>query len=198
MRVRLFADDGIDVTDSGGPGVAACRGPTTCYGYYGDDDANAALYTHDGWMLTGDVCTIDTDGYLSVAGRSSDFIIRGGKNISAAVVEDEVSSHPAIAIAAAVAAPDPVFGERVCVYVEVRRDATEPTLGDLRAHLASRGVGKESWPEHLVVVEALPRSSGGKVAKGDLRADIRRRLNAPDHVDAGPQPDRSVGTEGRP
>jgi acyl-CoA synthetase len=198
MQVRLFADDGADVTDRGGPGVAACRGPTTCYGYYADDDGNARLYTNGGWMLTGDICTIDSDGYLTVAGRSSDFIIRGGKNISAAVVEDEVSSHPAIAIAAAVAAPDPVFGERVCVYVEVRREATEPTLDDLRAHLGARGVGKESWPEHLVVVEALPRSSGGKVAKGDLRADIRRRLNAPDHVDAGPHPDRSVGTEGRP
>ncbi len=176
MKVRLFADDGRDVTDIGGPGIAACRGPTNCYGYYGDDDANAQLYTRDGWMLTGDICTIDRDGYLTVAGRSSDFIIRGGKNISAAVVEDEVSSHPAIALAAAVAAPDPVFGERVCVYVELQRGATRPTLDDLRAHLAARGVGKESWPERLVVLDALPRSSGGKIAKGDLRADVRRRL----------------------
>lgn len=190
MHVRLFADDGSDVTGAGGPGVAACRGPANCYGYYGDDEANARLYTDDGWMLTGDICTVDTQGYLTVAGRSSDFIIRGGKNISAAVVEDEVSSHPAIALASAVAAPDPVFGERVCVYVELRPGAQEPSLDDLRAHLRARGVGKESWPEHLVVVEALPRSSGGKVAKGDLRADIRRRL-------ASPNPDASVGTETR-
>ncbi|MBV8949777.1 MAG: acyl--CoA ligase, partial [Actinobacteria bacterium] len=178
MNVRLFADDGRDVTGAGGPGVAACRGPTNCYGYYGGDDANGQLYTEDGWMRTGDICTIDADGYLTVAGRSSDFIIRGGKNVSAAVVEDEVASHPAVALAAAVAAPDPVFGERVCVYVELRPGVAEPTLDDLRAHLAARGLGKESWPEHLVVVDTLPRSSGAKIAKGALRADIRRRLGA--------------------
>jgi acyl-CoA synthetase (AMP-forming)/AMP-acid ligase II len=107
---------------------------------------------------------------------TSDFIIRGGKNVSAAVVEDEVSSHPAVAMAAAVAAPDDVFGERVCVYVELRPGEAAPTLDELRDHLARRGVGKESWPEHLVVTDALPRSSGGKIAKGELRADVRRRL----------------------
>ena len=119
MQVRLFADDGTDVTATGGPGIAACRGALTCLGYYHDPDANAALYTADGWMLTGDRCTVDTDGYLTVRGRASDFIIRGGKNISAAQVEDEVATHPTVALAAAVAWRDPVFGERVCVYAEL-------------------------------------------------------------------------------
>ena len=70
---------------------------------------------------------------------------------------------------------DEVFGERVCVYVVPRREATI-TLDGLRDHLSARGVSKEWWPEHLVVVDDLPRSSGGKVAKGDLRSDIKRRL----------------------
>ncbi|MFM8303746.1 MAG: class I adenylate-forming enzyme family protein [Actinomycetota bacterium] len=175
MRVRLLDDDGNDVTATGGPGVAACRGRVNCLGYYGDDEANARLYTPDGWMLTGDYCTIDDDGYLTVAGRASDIIIRGGKNISAAHVEDEVSTHPSVALAAAVAMPDPVFGERVCVYVELRDGAPEPDLEALRVHLQDRGVGKELWPERVVVVGSLPRSSGGKVAKGALRADIAER-----------------------
>ena len=127
-------------------------------------------------MLTGDYCTIDADGYLTVSGRASDFIIRGGKNISAAQVEDEVATHPSVALAAAVAMPDTVFGERVCVYVELRPDTPLLTLDALCEHLAARGVGKEMWPERLEVLDALPRSSGGKVAKGDLRDDIRRRL----------------------
>jgi len=176
MHVRLLDDDGADVTAGGGPGVAACRGPLCCLGYYGDPAANEALYTPDGWMLTGDRCTLDPDGYLTVAGRASDFIIRGGKNVSAAQVEDEVSTHPAVAVAAAVAMPDPVFGERVCAYVELR-PGTEPLdLTALQAHLRARGVGKELWPEHLVVLDALPRASGGKVAKGALRDDVRRRV----------------------
>ena len=175
MHVRLLDDDGTDVTSEGGPGVAACRGPLTCLGYYDDPTANAALYTADGWMLTGDRCQIDAEGYLRVAGRASDFIIRGGKNISAAQVEEEVSTHPAIGLAAAVAMPDPVFGERVCVYVELRPDAAELTLDDLRAHLDTRGVGKELWPERLVIVDTIPRASGGKVAKGALREDVIQR-----------------------
>ena len=72
--------------------------------------------------------------------------------------------------------PDPVFGERVCVYVEQHVGTAPLELDGLRDHLASRGVGKELWPERVVVVEAIPRSSGGKVAKGELRDDIRRRL----------------------
>jgi len=176
MQVRLLADDGADVTAAGGPGVAACRGPLCCLGYYGDPEANTALYTPDGWMLTGDRCTIDADGYLTVAGRASDFIIRGGKNVSAAQVEDEVSTHPAVAVAAAIAMPDAVFGERVCAYVELRPDAAPLDLAALQDHLAARGVGKELWPERLVVLDALPRASGGKVAKGALREDVRRRV----------------------
>ena len=178
MQVRLLADDGTDVTGTGGPGIGACKGPVSCLGYYDDPEANAHLYTSDGWMLTGDYCTIDDDGYLTVVGRASDFIIRGGKNVSAAQVEGEVATHPSVALAAAVAMPDPVFGERVCVYVEQRPGSTPLTLEQLREHLAARGVGKELWPERVEVVDALPRSSGGKIAKGELRADIRRRLAA--------------------
>jgi len=132
MHVRLLADDGTDVTATGGPGVAACRGPLCCLG--------------------------------------------GGKNISAAQVEDEVSTHPAVAVAAAVAMPDPVFGERVCAYVELRPHAAPLDLAALQDHLVSRGVGKELWPEYLVVLDVLPRASGGKVAKGALRDDVRRRV----------------------
>ena len=71
--------------------------------------------------------------------------------------------------------PDPVFGERVCVYVELRAGATL-SLEVLVAHLAAAGVSKEWFPERLEIVDALPRASGGKVAKQALREDIRRRL----------------------
>ncbi|WP_433087782.1 class I adenylate-forming enzyme family protein [Dactylosporangium sp. CA-052675] len=172
MRVRLFAEDGTDVTAAGGPGQAACAGPATCLGYFADPEANEKLFTADGWMLTGDICTIDADGYLRVVDRKSDFIIRGGKNISAAAVEDQVGTHPAVAMVAAVAVPDPTFGERVCAFV-VLREAATLDLDALRAHLDARGVSRENWPERLEIVEDLPRGSGGKVAKAQLRARLR-------------------------
>jgi len=174
MSVRLYDDDSNDVTASGS-GQPACKGPVTSLGYYEDTAANAKLYTSDGWMLTGDIATIDANGVLRVVGRVADFIIRGGKNISGPAVEEAVATHPAVALAAAVAMSDPVYGERVCIYVELR-PGTELTLDALREHLATRGTTREWWPERLIVLDALPRASGGKVAKGELRADIKQRV----------------------
>ena len=156
-------------------GVPACRGPATTLGYYDDDAANGELFTEDGWMLMGDIVRF-TDDCLQVVGRTSDFIIRGGKNISAPAVEAEVMTHPAVRLAAAVAAPDEVFGERVAVYAELREGATLD-LESLTEHLSSRGVSKEWFPEHLVIVDTIPRSSGAKMAKSDLREDISQRLS---------------------
>ncbi|MGE2817227.1 class I adenylate-forming enzyme family protein [Mycobacterium heidelbergense] len=176
MAVRLFDGD-RDVTDTG-RGQPACRGPATSLGYLDGLDHDQ-LFTSDGWMRMGDICEIDADGYLSVTGRTSDFIVRGGKNISAAQVEDAVLTHPGIALAAAVAMPDPVFGEKVCLYAELA-DAQAIDLPELVNHLLALGVSKELLPERLIVIDELPRSSGGKIAKGELRRDIRGRMEA-DH-----------------
>jgi len=176
MAVRLFDGD-QDVTETG-RGQPACRGPATSLGYLGGTDHDK-LFTRDGWMLMGDICQIDEDGYLSVTGRTSDFILRGGKNISASQVEDAVMTHPAIALAAAVAMPDPVFGEKVCLYAELADSATID-LPQLVKHLLALGVSKELLPERLIVLDELPRSSGAKVAKGQLREDIRVRMEADD------------------
>ena len=175
MQVRLCDEAGRDVTASG-EGQPACRGPLTSQGYYDDLDANAQLYTADGWMRTGDLARIDADGYLCVIGRTADIIIRGGKNISAPAVEAVVARHPAVALAAAVPMPDPVFGERVCVYVELGPGAGALSLEALCEHLDAAGVSHEWFPERLIVVDALPRAAGGKLAKGALREDLARRI----------------------
>ncbi|CPR06845.1 adenylate-forming enzyme [Mycobacterium bohemicum DSM 44277] len=176
MAVRLFDGD-RDVTATG-RGQPACRGPATSLGYLGGT-GHDELFTRDGWMRMGDICELDAEGYLTVTGRTSDFILRGGKNISASQVEDAVMTHPAIGVAAAVAMPDPVFGERVCLYAEVV-GAQPVDLSALTEHLLAIGVSKELLPERLIVVDELPRSSGGKIAKGRLREDIRFRMEADD------------------
>lgn len=178
MAVRLF--DGEDDVTTTGRGQPACRGPATSLGYLGGVDHDK-LYTRDGWMRMGDICEVDADGYLSVTGRTSDFIVRGGKNISAGEVEDAVMTHPSVAVAAAVAMPDPVFGEKVCIYVEpvapvAPANGQSIDLPGLIEHLLDQGMSKELLPERLVVLDELPRSSGGKIAKGQLREDIRMRL----------------------
>ena len=179
MSVRLFDGD-RDVTEAG-RGQPACRGPATSLGYLGGTDHDT-LFTRDGWMRMGDICEIDADGYLSVTGRTSDFILRGGKNISAAQVEDAATTHPVIAVAAAVPMPDSVFGEKVCLYAELV-DSQTVNLSSLIEYLLAAGVSKELLPERLIVVDELPRSSGGKIAKGRLREDIHDRMEA-DHEHA--------------
>ena len=155
MNVRLLDDDGRDITTPDTPGHPVCKGPATCLGYLDDPAANDELFTADGWMRIGDLCTIDADGYLRVVGRTSDIIIRGGKNISAPAVEAEVAEHPAVAVAAAVAMPDEVFGERVCLYAELEPGATL-ALDDLVDFLRDEGG----------VTRVVPRAAGraGRVA----------------------------------
>lgn len=172
MHVRLV-DPATRRPVTGSTGQPACRGPATSEGYWNDPGGNDELYTEEGWMLMGDLVRIDGEGYLTVIGRTSDIIIRGGKNISAAAVEAEVMSHPAVAMAGAVAVPDELLGERVCLFVQLR-DGAALTLDELRVHLAERGVTREWFPEYLIVAEELPRSSGGKLAKAELRARAAR------------------------
>ena len=121
-------------------------------------------------MRIGDLAEIDADGYLRVVGRTSDIIIRGGKNLSAPAIEAEVAEHPAIAVAAVVAMPDEVFGERVCLYAELRARHHARARRRRALPRRARRVSREWFPERLVVLDALPRASGGKVAKGELRA----------------------------
>lgn len=170
--VRLFDDDKADVTASG-YGQPGSWSPANCIGYYRDPKANEELFAGP-YVLHADYCSIDEEGYLHVVGRRSDIIIRGGKNVSAAVVEAEAMEHPAVALAAAIAWPDELFGERVCVYVELSPGASI-TLTELTAFMKEQGVSNELLPEHLVVLDHIPRSSGSKIAKGELREDAIRR-----------------------
>jgi acyl-CoA synthetase len=169
-ELRLFQDR-VDVT-SQGYGQPGSRGPATCMGYLDDDEANAALYTDEGFLLHADNCTLDDEGYLRVVGRTTDLIIRGGKNISAVEVEAATLEHPAVSLAAAVPVPDPIFGERVGVFVQLA-EGTSLELDELRAFLVAEGASKDALPEYLFVRDELPRSSGAKVAKSELRREAR-------------------------
>lgn len=175
-QYRLYDDQGGDVTASGGPGQPAGRGPGVFGGYWDDATANAELFRPGGFLLLPDLVTVDEDGYVRIVGRKADLIIRGGKNISAASVETEVGAHPDVDLVAAIAVPDPVFGERVCAVVTMREAGRTLGLDDLLAFLAGRGVGKEYFPEYLAVVDEMPQSAGGKIDKKELRTWLSARF----------------------
>lgn len=167
-EIRLIDPAGNDVTATGGPGQPAVTGPTITYGYFNDDAANAELF-RDGWLLMPDIVTVDDDGCYKIVGRTSDLIIRGGKNISAVEVEEAVEAHPRIVMAAAVPVPDQLFGERIGVAVQLDESADALELGELVEFLIGAGCAKSLLPERMLVVRELPLAPGGKIAKGKVR-----------------------------
>jgi 2,3-dihydroxybenzoate-AMP ligase len=173
-EIRLVDELDRDVPP-GEPGSLLTRGPYTTRGYYWAAEQNARAFTVDGWYRSGDICRLTPDGNLTVEGRDKDMINRGGEKVSAEEVENLVYELPAVSQVAAVAMPDAVLGERVCLYVVPRPGATV-TLDEIRAAMAERGVARFKLPEHLVLVDELASTKVGKIDKKALRADIAARL----------------------
>jgi fatty-acyl-CoA synthase len=136
-------------------------------GYYGKADATKSILA-DGWLHTGDLATVDDDGYVFIAGRSKDMIITGGLNVYPAEVERVIASHEAVVEAAVVGVPDDRWGEIGCAFVTLAPGAalTADALGVwLRDQLASFKIPKRFQFSH----EPLPRTASGKVQKYRLR-----------------------------
>ena len=166
-EVRIVGGDGNDLPD-GVAGALLTRGPYTPRGYYRAPEQNARAFTPDGWYASGDVVRRRPDGNLVVEGRDKDMINRGGEKISAEEVENLVYRLPGIAQAAAVAAPDPELGERVCVFV-VPQPGADITLQTIRDSMAAAGVAAFKWPERLEIAAELPTTKVGKLDKKALR-----------------------------
>jgi cyclohexanecarboxylate-CoA ligase len=156
-------------------GEILVRGPEQFLGYL-TNDSPGANPVPGGWFRTGDLGSIDDDGYLSISGRKKDIIIRGGENLSVREIEDLLLEHAQVAEVAVVGMPDPVLGERVCAFV-VPRGNEPPTLASLVTGLRARGVAAQKLPERLEVLDALPRTASGKVQKFILREQVQRALD---------------------
>ncbi|MFD1546187.1 (2,3-dihydroxybenzoyl)adenylate synthase [Nonomuraea guangzhouensis] len=175
-EVRLVDEYDNDVPE-GQPGSLLTRGPYTPRGYYKAAEQNARAFTANGWYRSGDICRRTPEGNLIVEGRDKDMINRGGEKISAEEVENLVYQLPTVSQVAAVAMPDAVLGERVCVYVVPHPGATI-TLDEIRTTMERSGVARFKIPEHLVIVDELISTKVGKIDKKALRADIAARLAA--------------------
>jgi 2,3-dihydroxybenzoate-AMP ligase len=174
-EVRLVDERDQDVPE-GEPGSLLTRGPYTPRGYYRAAEYNKRAFTDDGWYRSGDICRRTPEGNLVVEGRDKDMINRGGEKVSAEEVENVVHELTDVSQVAAVAMPDPVLGERVCLYVVARPGQDAPTLDTIRAAMEQAGVARFKLPERLVVVDELMATKVGKIDKKALRADIATRL----------------------
>ena len=156
---------------AGSVGDILVNGPELFVGYT-DATLNAEAYTADGWFRTGDVGRLDSAGFLTITDRKKDIVIRGGENISSQEVERVLATHPAVQDVAVVAQPDLRYGEVVCAFA-VLRPGAQLDLAAVQRHFAAAGVARQKTPAALRIVSELPRTTSGKVRKGDLRARVR-------------------------
>jgi long-chain acyl-CoA synthetase len=147
------------------------RGPMVVAGYWANPEASGAAIVEGGWLRTGDLATIDRAGYVAIKDRIKDMINRGGEKVYCVEVEEVLCGHPAVLEAAVVGVPDPVYGEAVKACV-VPRPGARVDASDVREWVRAR-LAKFKAPEHVEVLEALPRNPNGKVVKGLLRAADR-------------------------
>lgn len=170
---RPFETVELDVVDAEGRpvprddravGEIVARGPSVTPGYWNRPEETAAAF-RDGWFHTGDLATIDAEGWVDIVDRKKDVIITGGENVYSIEVENALYAHPAVLECAAFGAPSDEWGEEVRAAVVLSADATE---GELREHCRQQIAGYKV-PRRIVVLEELPKTGSGKIAKRLLR-----------------------------
>jgi acyl-CoA synthetase (AMP-forming)/AMP-acid ligase II len=171
VEIKIIDEEGNDLPTVE-IGEIVARGRRLMGGYWKDADKTAKTMTKDGWLRTGDMGYIDEDGYVFLAGRGDDMIIRGGENISPEEVENALYAHPAIEEVAVIGVPDPEWGQEPKAIVVLKKGETataEELMEFCRERLASF-----KRPRSVVFVDTLPRTSTGKILKRTLREQYVR------------------------
>jgi long-chain acyl-CoA synthetase len=166
QQIRIVDANGADVA-TGLDGEVIIAGPNVMRGYLGRAD-EAARVIVDGWLHTGDVGHLDTEGYLTLVGRSKDMIIRGGENIYPKEIEDVLTSDPTVLEAAVIGVPDDKWGEIVAAYVQPRPGRT--INPEALYALCARKLAGYKRPTSITVMDAIPKNAVGKTDKAPLRA----------------------------
>ena len=169
VRIIDPADDSL--MPDGEEGEILARGPEQFAGYLHPED-NEGYFDQDGFFRTGDLGRCVHVNYLLITGRKKDIVIRSGENISPKEVEDILFCHPGVAEVAIVAMPSAVTGEKGCAFV-IPREGARIDLAEIRRYLEAAGLARQKFPEHLVLVDELPRVPSGKVRKDVLRQRAR-------------------------
>ena len=163
VEVRVVNEEGFDCK----PGVVGeliCKGPNVMLGYLNRPE-DTAVTIRDGWLYTGDLATVDEDGYFSIVDRKKDMIIVGGFNVFPREVEEVLFQHPAVREAAVVGVPDANYGEQVRAFVALKGETTlEALTQHCEEHLA-----KYKVPKEIIILDELPKNTTGKILRRQLK-----------------------------
>ena len=165
LEVRVVGEDGEDVAP-GEVGEMVLRGLSVMKRYWNKPEQTAETIV-DGWLHTGDLTLVDSDGYMTVVDRLKDMIITGGRNVYSVEVEGAVAAHPAVLDCAVVARPHPDFGESIVAVVTLT-DGAELSIDELR-ELCGERIAHYKLPHDLVILDEIPRNASGKILKREVR-----------------------------
>lgn len=167
-EVKIVDAEGKEVSE-GETGRIAFRGARAAGGYYKDPITTAEKWTSEGWYITGDLGKLDEKGYLHIAGRGDDMIIRGGQNIMPTEVENLLLSHPKVKDAAIIGIPDPIMGERACACI-VPKAGLRFSFDEMVSFLKEKRIAPYKLPEKLLIFESLPYVQSIKLDRKQLKA----------------------------
>lgn len=174
IEVKVVDEHGNEVPH-GTQGEEISRGPHMFSGYLKNPEATAKDLNDDGWFFSGDLCIQDEEGRVKINGRKKEILIRGGINISANEVDNNLDGCPGVGAHATIGLPDDRLGERICTFIVQTGDVT-PTLDSIAEYLDSIGVAKRLRPEHIEFIDAIPMTESGKVKRHQLADELDRRL----------------------
>lgn len=175
QELKLVDALGAEVP-AGEPGEVRWRGPNASFGFLNQPDLDRLAWDDEGYFRSGDLGTLDADGYLRIVGRLKDMILRGGLNVFPAEIESLLFRIPAVQDVAVVGVPDPRLGEQACAVVVWKPGAEPLGVAELGAFLADAGLAQFKHPEHVVAVDALPRAASAKLDKAAIRRTARQVL----------------------
>ncbi|WP_164002091.1 AMP-binding protein [Pyxidicoccus caerfyrddinensis] len=167
LEVKIVDADSGAVVPRGQPGELCTRGYSVMLGYWENPTATEAAVDRAGWMHTGDLATMDADGYVKIVGRIKDMIIRGGENIYPREVEEFLHTHPGVSEAQVIGVPSKKYGEEVMAWVKAKPGVTL-TAEELRKHCTGR-ISTYKVPRYWKFVDAFPMTVTGKVQKFRMR-----------------------------
>ncbi|MGW0355849.1 AMP-binding protein [Nocardia nova] len=179
LEIKIVDPDTGLTVPRGEAGELCTRGYSVMLGYWNDPDKTAEAIDAARWMHTGDLATMDDDGYVAITGRIKDMVIRGGENIYPREIEEFLYTHPDILDAQVVGIPDPKYGEELVAWIRMREGAATLDAQTLAQFCGGR-LAYYKIPRHVHVVEEFPMTVTGKVRKVDIRATSVRLFGVPE------------------
>lgn len=174
LEIKIVDPDTGAVVPRGARGEFCTRGYSVMHGYWGDEAKTREAIDADGWMHTGDLATMDDEGYVNIVGRIKDMVIRGGENIYPREIEEFLYRHPQVQDVQVVGVPDQKYGEELCAWI-IAKPGTQPTEDDIRAFCKGQ-IAHYKVPRYIRFVTSFPMTVTGKIQKFKIRDEMKDQL----------------------